>query len=212
MIKYILALLLLSGCGSSSTKTEAETIIKQPEPVKEAVYILNNQDNKTLNQLGYALANDYKHVLVNATYDQADRQRVANCNYTCFYLNDSVILGKDMNCDDCIRLITAINYASESGISLFVVVNDELTFSFAESIASSKGFDSVVFLSESIDILSKAQYNYPLGLINYSNQELNNIDFIVTSDIEDCSMVTCIASESTDKSNKGFDYAIINHE
>jgi len=210
MNKLIICLVfVLSACGGGSGNPTTPEIIKEP-PVKETIFIYNNKDSITLNQIGAAAADGYKHIQITVVYDANERKRVEDCDYSCFYLLDSVIVGDDSECLDCMRMVEVTNYAVELGLTLFVVTNDDLSFSFAESIASEQGLTDIVFMSESLDTLNNSQYNYEKGMIGYTNQELLNIDYVVT-DLASCT-IKCIASESTDKTNKGFDYAIINHQ
>lgn len=208
-MRYLLiVLMLLVGCGGGGTK-KAEAVIVEPEPVKQTTFIYNNKDYLSLNGLGFAYSDGYEYIYIKVTYDAVERQRVINCGYACFSLSHSVIIGDNKDCEECLRLSDVISYATETGLTVFIEVSDDLTLGFAESIASSLGYSDLIIASDSKELLDKPLYNYPLALIG--SEVLPDIDYLITDDINNCSSVSCVASESESKESKGFDYAIINH-
>lgn len=208
-MRYLLiVLMLLVGCGGGGAK-KTEVVIVEPEPVKQATFIYNNKDYLSLSGVGFAYSDGYEYIYTKVTYDAVERQRVINCGYACFSLSHSVIIGGNKDCEECLRLSDVIIYAAETGLTVFIEVSDELTLGFAESITSSLGYSDLIIASDSRDLLDKSLYNYPLALIG--SEALFGIDYLITDDINHCSNVSCVASESESKENKGFDYAIINH-
>ena len=198
----------MAGCGGGGAK-KAEIAIVEHEPVKQATFIYNNKDYLSLNGAGFAYSDGYEYIYTKVTYDAAERQRVANCDYACFSLSHSVIIGNNKDCEECLRMSDVINYATETGLTVFIEVSDELTLGFAESIVSSLGYSDLIIASNSKDLLDKSVYNYPLALIG--SKSLSGIDYLITDDINNCSSVICVANESESKESIGFDYSIINH-
>ena len=184
MIKYILIAIALSGCGGGSSSLD-KPVTKPPviidPPVKDTLIIHRNNDDTSLSGASV----DNGAIIVNAVFSQFERDRVEACNFTCFSLLDSVILGDDKGCIDCLELSKFLDfYERDHNIQVFIVVEDELSFMFTEGLASSKGYSNIVLVSTNEDLLLNAAYNYPIAIIGESNN--TGIDWHITSN-SDCS-------------------------
>lgn len=176
MIKILLLTVLLSACGGSSTP-EKPPIIKPP--VKDTLIIHRNTDNTSLN--GASIDNEA--IILSAVFSQSERDRLEQCNYTCFNLNESVILGDDKDCIDCYDLSKFLNfYERDHDVMVFITVEDELTFGFVEGMASMNGYSNIVLVSSSEELLLNAEYNYSNAIIGESSNV--SIDWHITSNSE----------------------------
>lgn len=183
MSKLILALtILLSACGGSSSTVESPKPVEPP--IKSTLIIKSNVDNNTLD--GSLL--NYESVIIEATFSQVYRDSIADCS-ACFELTSAVILGGDIDCIDCMRLNTMLDYLErDNGVQVFITVRDELSFGFVEGLISQRGYSDIVIVSHDEGLLTSSIYNYPSAIIGESSN--GNIDWHITSN-SDCSAM-CI--------------------
>lgn len=200
-MKYLLILtMLLSGCGGKSSPTDILPVpVPVPEPVVNTVHIYKNENHNNISDIGNAINNGFDTVYLTTTYSQENRDIVERCGPECFKLTDSMILGDDKDCVDCLRLSVALDYLTEQGIEPYIVVSDSLSSDFAENLASMRGYNIVLTSPDNL-ILGDAQYNYPLALLVPSGEyeANNNIDYYIVdqSNIDKCES-KCIATNIT---------------
>ena len=172
---------ILSGCGGSTPETVKVEPIEIIKPVIDTLVIHRNTEYKYGSMDG--MPSDAEAVITSVVFSQKDRERLLKCNYTCFIPALSVILGDDKDCVDCKLLTRFLDpYESRHGMTVFLVIEDALTFSFAQHLAGKYGHSNVVLVSSNEELLLKAEYNYPLAIIGESTD--SNIDWHITSNSE----------------------------
>lgn len=173
-VPYLIVLLLV-GCGGGGSSEPVTPVTPIIEPVKkDTITIYNNTDYTSLNGASSAVQN-HSAVIVKAVYSQESRERVNNCQ-NCFTLIDSVIIGDDMECEDCLRLSSFLDYTErDHSLKTFIVIEDDLTLTFAQEIVSTRGYSDIIFVSSSDEILDSIVYNYELALIGESSKYEWNI-------------------------------------
>ena len=81
-----------------------------------------------------------------------------------------MIIGDDADCKDCLKLSTFLDYTERDfSTKTFVVIEDSLTFGFAQEIISQRGYSDIVLVSSSEDILIESVYGYELAFIGDSS-------------------------------------------
>jgi hypothetical protein len=186
MNKLIIALIfLLSACGGSSSTPTVEPPVIEPPVVKDTLLIYKSTDYTSLTSVSNAIYHDdFKAVIVHTTYDKAVHDTAQHCP-GCFELTNSVILGEDPECTDCLRLNTFLDYSErDHSVKVFVVIEDSLSFAFAEQMISQRGYSDIVLVSSNEELLLSARYNYELAMIG--EPAALYADWIITTD-SDCS-------------------------
>tara|TARA_R110002096_G_scaffold269854_1_gene463749 strand:- start:18 stop:623 length:606 start_codon:yes stop_codon:yes gene_type:complete len=187
MIKLLIAALILTGCGGggSEAKTEKPPVAIET-PVKDTLIIHRN----TVYTSSTSISTDIKAIITKAVFSQEDRYRLDNCNYTCFSPEDSILLGDDKDCADCVLLNHLLyRYERDNGVQVFIIIEDELTLLLTEELLSRRGYSNIVLVSSSEELLLSASYNYSTAIIGESTD--TNIDWHITSN-KDCS-AKCIS-------------------
>ena len=179
-MKYLILALLLTGCGGGGGSSDKDPVVIEKPPVKDTLVIYDNTDYTTLNSVSNAITSGYKATIVRASYSQAERDKAVTCP-NCFDINNSVILGDDINCEDCLKLQSFLDYAERDfGTKVFIVIEDDLTFEFTQSIVSTRGYSDIVFVSSMESVLALSIYNYELAFIGDSSEL--SVDWYITAD------------------------------
>ena len=190
LLTMLLLLILLTGCGGSDVENvyKANDSLFVVDESKDTLIINRSDESSSYAEINTIVSSGSKASILNATYSQLYRDQIG-ANYWQFVLSMSVILGQDKSCIDCLTLSPILNSILNNGdITLFIIIEDQLTLGFVEGILSTSGM-SAVLVSSNEDLLINSEYNYQLALIGETSNP--NIDWHIT-DNKDCS-AKCIS-------------------